>query len=127
MLRIYELIEKVAPAKATVLLDGRERDGQGTGRQGDPCSSPRRDRAFVAVNCAALPEKLLESELFGHERGAFTGATSARAGSSWRTAGRSCSTRSARWPPLQAKLLRVLQERSSSASAGSRRSGSTSA
>ena len=68
---------------------------------------------FVAVNCGAMPETLLECELFGYERGAFTGAVPGRGGSSWRDERDACSwTRSARCrSPMQVKLLRALQER----------------
>ena len=112
ILALSETIRRVSRAQTTVLLTGET----GTGKEVAARTihdSPRATRPFVAVNCAALPEALLESELFGHERGAFTGAARRRQGaSSSPTAAPSSSTRSASCRrPLQAKLLRVLQER----------------
>ena len=107
------MVRKVAPSNSTVLDPGRERHRQGSDRARDPQLSPRAARPFVAINCSAIPDSLIENELFGHERGAFTGANERKIGlieSADKStlfldeiADLSIS--------LQAKLLRVLQER----------------
>src|SRR5215831_4837238 len=74
MMKLCRTVEKVAPTNATVLLLGESGTGKELLAQAIHNQSPRRDRAFVAINCGAIPETLLESELFGHEKGAFTGA-----------------------------------------------------
>src|SRR5262249_31942001 len=79
-LTAIELLKKVAPAPATVLLTGETGTGKELFSRALHALSPRKQGPFVAVNCAAIPELLLESELFGHEKGAFTGAVAARPG-----------------------------------------------
>ncbi len=112
MQRIYELIEKVAPAKATVLITGESGTGKELIARAIHFNSPRRNQPFITVNCGALPETLLESELFGHEKGSFSGAVSQRKGR-FELAHEGTlfldeiTEMSA---PLQVKLLRVLQE-----------------
>jgi two-component system response regulator HydG len=113
MREIFELLAMVAPSEATVLLLGETGTGKELVAQAIHRNSARAAGPFVVVNCAALPETLLESELFGHERGAFTGALSrkdgrfvlAHHGSLFLDEVGELS------PPLQAKLLRVLQAR----------------
>ncbi len=80
MRRVYEMVEQVAGTTATVLLQGESGTGKELIARAIHHRSDRRERPLVAINCGALPESLLESELFGHERGAFTGATAARRG-----------------------------------------------
>ena len=80
MLKLKETLSLVAPTQATVLITGESGTGKEVAAQVIHQNSPRADEALVKVNCAALPETLLESELFGHEKGAYTGATSRRDG-----------------------------------------------
>ncbi len=113
MLRICRTIEKVAPTNATILLLGESGTGKEVLARGLHTASPRRDTRFVAINCAAIPENLLESELFGYEKGAFTGAVKTTPGKI-ETAhqGTLMLDEIGDLPmPLQAKLLRFLQER----------------
>ena len=94
MTPVVEALKKVARTHATVLLLGESGTGKEVAARAIHRMSDRREGPFVAINCATLSESLLESELFGHEKGAFTGATSASAGaSSWRTGARSSWTR----------------------------------
>ncbi|MGV8075209.1 MAG: sigma 54-interacting transcriptional regulator, partial [Syntrophobacteraceae bacterium] len=112
MQRIYELIEKVAPSKATVLVTGESGTGKELIARAIHFNSTRGDHPFITVNCGALPENLLESELFGHEKGSFTGAVSQRKGR-FELAHEGTlflDEISEMSTPLQVKLLRVLQE-----------------
>jgi two-component system NtrC family response regulator len=113
MLRICRTIEKVAPSNATVMLLGESGTGKEVLARGLHEASPRRGEKFVAINCAAIPENLLESELFGYEKGAFTGAAKTTIGKiEVANRGTLFLDEIGDLPmPLQAKLLRFLQER----------------
>lgn len=112
MKRVLTLAAQVAPQSTTVLLTGESGTGKEVVARYIHRCSPRRDEAFVAVNCAALAETLLESELFGHEKGAFTGAVQARRGRFELAHGGTLFLDEVAEMSmnLQAKLLRVLQE-----------------
>ncbi len=113
MLRVCRTIEKVASSNATVLLLGESGTGKELLARGLHQASPRKSGKFVAINCAAIPENLLESELFGYEKGAFTGAAKMTLGKIETASGGTLMLDEIGDLPfsLQAKLLRFLQER----------------
>src|SRR6202171_6185660 len=113
MARLFQLLETVAPTNSTILITGETGTGKGVVARAIHHNSPRRIQRFVALNCSAIPETLLEAELFGHVRGAFTGAVGNRQGRLEQSHKGTLfldevGTMSA---ALQMKLLRVLQER----------------
>ncbi len=113
MQRVYELMDRAMQADVTVLIRGESGTGKELVAKALHANGPRRTGPFLAVNCAAVPEGLIESELFGHEKGAFTGATGSRAGYFERAHGGTIllDEIADMKPGVQAKLLRVLQER----------------
>jgi two-component system NtrC family response regulator len=113
MLKICRQIERLAPTQATVTLLGESGTGKELLARALHTGSPRRDKRFVAINCAAIPDQLLESELFGYERGAFTGAAKTTPGRIETADGGTLFLDEIGDLPLglQAKLLRFLQER----------------
>ncbi|KAA1170705.1 sigma-54-dependent Fis family transcriptional regulator [Marinobacter salinexigens] len=112
MQRVFTLIRKVAPTETTVLINGESGTGKELAARALHLLSPRASKPLISVNCAAIPESLIESELFGHEKGAFTGAVSARTGLIEAADGGSLFLDEiGELPPeAQARLLRVLQE-----------------
>jgi DNA-binding NtrC family response regulator len=112
MRKAMELMEKVAPSKASVVITGQSGTGKEMIARAIHQLSPRRDKPFIAINCSAIPATLIESEMFGHERGAFTGADQRRLGA-WELAdaGTLFLDEIGEIPiELQAKFLRVLEE-----------------
>jgi DNA-binding NtrC family response regulator len=112
MADLIGLVMRIAPSQATVLIQGETGTGKELFARLIHHASPRAERPFITVNCAAIPETLLESELFGHERGAFTGAVAQRRGRFELAHGGTLFLDEVgeMSPALQAKLLRVLQE-----------------
>jgi DNA-binding NtrC family response regulator len=113
MLEVTSLVRRVAPSEATVLIRGESGTGKELIAQAIHYASPRAAKPLIRVNCAALPENLLESELFGHEKGSFTGAVATRKGRFEAADGGTLFLDEIGDLPLhlQAKLLRVLQEK----------------
>jgi DNA-binding NtrC family response regulator len=113
MRRVMALVEQAAPSSASVIIQGDSGTGKEIVARTIHESSPRRNGPYVAINCAALPQGLLESELFGHERGAFTGADQRRAGCFELANGGTLllDEITEMKPELQAKLLRVIEDR----------------
>ncbi|MCG8468334.1 MAG: sigma-54 dependent transcriptional regulator [Gemmatimonadetes bacterium] len=111
--RVFDLIERVAPTRSTVLVTGETGTGKELVARAVHDLSPRANAPFVPINCSALPESLLESELFGHMKGSFTGAIANRRGLFEEAHGGTLflDEASTIGPPIQVKLLRVLQER----------------
>lgn len=113
MRKLFSVIERVAPTDASVLITGATGTGKELAARAIHDQSPRRDNAFVDINCSAIPETLIEAELFGHQRGTFTGAHENRSGLFEKASGGTLFLDEVDALNLsaQAKLLRVLQER----------------
>jgi two-component system response regulator HydG len=113
MTKLLDTVSQVAPTEATILITGESGTGKEMIANAIHYNSPRREQPFIKINCAALNEMLLESELFGHEKGAFTGADRRREGKFRQADGGSLflDEVSEMSPAMQVKLLRVLQER----------------
>ncbi len=113
MRRVFALLEQAAPSRATILIGGETGTGKEVAARAIHDLSPRRAGPFLAMNCGALPDTLIESELFGHERGAFTGAAERRAGYFELAGGGTLLLDEIGEMPIgtQSRLLRVLEER----------------
>jgi len=113
MQEVYQFLKRAAPTDSTVLIEGESGTGKELAARALHRNSPRANKPFVAINCSAIPETLLESDLFGHERGAFTGAASLKRGRLEVADGGVVflDEIGEMAPSLQVKLLRVLQER----------------
>jgi len=113
MQTVIKMADRIAPSEATVLITGESGTGKEVMSHYIHQKSKRKDGPFIALNCAAIPESLLESELFGHEKGSFTGATARRLGKFEEASGGTLllDEVSEMHPQLQAKLLRAIQER----------------
>ena len=113
MRRVYDAIARVADSTTTILIRGESGSGKELAARAIVMTGPRSEAAFISVNCAAIPESLIESELFGHEKGAFTGAVASRAGHIEAAQGGTLFLDEiGSLPlPLQSKLLRVLEDR----------------
>ena len=112
MLEVYKLVARVSESRSTVLLQGESGTGKELIARAIHGNSPRRDRTFVPVNCGALPDTLLESEMFGHEKGAFTGAVGTKTGLFESANGGTLFLDEVAelGQALQVKLLRVMQD-----------------
>jgi two-component system nitrogen regulation response regulator GlnG len=121
MQQVYKLLGKVAPSDVTVLVTGESGTGKELIARAIHFNSPRLGKPFLALNCAAIPRELLESELFGHEKGAFTGASERKTGKFEQANGGTLFLDEIGDMPLelQAKLLRVLQEKEITRTGGS--------
>lgn len=113
MLKIFDLVDAVAPSRTTVLMTGQSGTGKSLLARAIHHRSPRRNKPFIEISCGALPETLLESELFGHVKGAFTGAVCDKQGRFMAADGGTIflDEINSASPAMQVKLLRVLQER----------------
>ena len=123
MARVFQIIERVAPTNSTVLINGRTGTGKELVARAIHRNSRRASKPFVDINCGALPEQLVESELFGHQKGAFTGATEIRKGLFETANGGTLflDEIQALKPELQSKLLRALQRKAIRRADGSKK------